>query len=153
PSSLKSFRPDGLCAEIPLLRSLLDGRLVLDRLRDGSITVDHARSELDRLWGGSPLVSEILGLLPSESAAKAPAKAAAAPAARWPEGGSDVDALLAMVDLGGGAPEGAAPEGAAPEGAAPPAEAADSAGRGAERAPSASSARFSELISNVVASA
>jgi type VI secretion system protein ImpC len=26
PSSLKSFRPDGLCAEVPLLRALLDGR-------------------------------------------------------------------------------------------------------------------------------
>ena len=63
PTSLKSFRPDGLCAELPLLRSLLDGRLVLDRLRDGTITQEQARAELDRLWSGSPFVSEILGLI------------------------------------------------------------------------------------------
>src|SRR5580700_3884660 len=42
PTSLKSFRPDGLCAEVPMLRALLDGRLVLDRLRDGQVSPDQA---------------------------------------------------------------------------------------------------------------
>src|SRR5262245_54598577 len=64
PTSLKSFRPDGLCAEVPLLRALLDGRLVLERLRDGSISAEHAHGELERLWSGSPFVREVLGLLP-----------------------------------------------------------------------------------------
>lgn len=143
PGSLKSFRPDGLCAEIPLLRSLLDGRLALDRLRDGSITVDHARDELDRLWGGSPLVREILGLLPaarggatpvSRAAAAAPAPPATAPAE------TDVDALLALVDLGGGDPGAAA---------APPGNAESDPGPG----PAPVATRFSDFLSGVVASA
>ena len=37
PTTMKSFRPDGLLAEVPLLRSLLDGRMVLERLRDGAL--------------------------------------------------------------------------------------------------------------------
>ncbi len=97
PTSLKSFRPDGLCAELPLLRSLLDGRLVLDRLRDGTITQEQARAELDRLWSGSPFVSEILGLIAprgaSQPAARAPEPAAAA------SSGTSIDALLEMVDM------------------------------------------------------
>ncbi|WP_199693651.1 type VI secretion system contractile sheath small subunit, partial [Sorangium cellulosum] len=71
PTSLKSFRPDALCAEVPLLRSLLDARRVLDRLRDGSTTLDQARAELDRLWGGAPLGRDILGLLPERQGAVA----------------------------------------------------------------------------------
>jgi len=101
PTSLKSFRPDGLCAELPLLRSLLDGRLVLDRLRDGSVTQDQARAELDRLWSGSPFAREVLGLLPSASGG-ASARSQAAPApppVQAPE--TNVDDLLAMVDLPG----------------------------------------------------
>ena len=43
PTSLKSFRPDGLLAEVPLLRSLLDGRMVLERLRDGQVSPDQAQ--------------------------------------------------------------------------------------------------------------
>lgn len=146
PSSLKSFRPDVLCAEVPLLRSLLDGRRVLDRLRDGSATVEQARAELDRLWGGSPLVRDILGLLPERSgpsparpaapAAERPAAPAAErPAAPAASGDTDVDALLAMVDLTGGG-------GQAPEA---------TQGSGRERA--AEGGRFSEIISAVVASA
>ena len=61
PTAMKSFRPDGLCAEIPLLRSLLDGRKILERMRDGSLDVDGARVELDRLWNGSNLVDKVLG--------------------------------------------------------------------------------------------
>src|SRR5262245_18267145 len=64
PTSLKSFRPDGLVAEVPLLRSLLDGRTVLERLRDGALSMEKARGELERLWTGSPFVHEVLGLLP-----------------------------------------------------------------------------------------
>lgn len=98
PTSLKSFRPDGLCTELPLLRSLLDGRLVLDRLRDGTVSQDQARSELDRLWGGSPFIREVLGLIvvggPVTRAAPA-APAAPAPAAA----GASIDSLLDMVDL------------------------------------------------------
>ncbi|MGK4003788.1 type VI secretion system contractile sheath large subunit [Sorangium sp. So ce1036] len=142
PASLKSFRPDALCAEVPLLRSLLDGRRVLDRLRDGSATVEQARTELDRLWGGSPLVRDILGLLP-ERGGPAPARPAAPaaerPAAPAPAGGSDVDALLAMVDLGGGDGGGDDP--------------APAAAQGSAREGAAEGGRFSEILSAVVASA
>ncbi len=97
PTSFKSFRPDGLVAEVPLLRSLLDGRLVLERLRDGSVSRDQALSELSRLWSGSPFGREILGLLPSSGGAPAPSAAPAAPAAQGP---SAVDSILDMVDVG-----------------------------------------------------
>ncbi|WP_437274548.1 type VI secretion system contractile sheath large subunit [Sorangium sp. So ce375] len=141
PAGLKSFRPDALCAEVPLLRSLLDGRRVLDRLRDGSATLDQTRAELDRLWGGSPLVRDILGLLPEPRGAspgRSAAPAASPPAAPAPTPGSDVDALLSMVDLGGGEGAGAAAPPAAPGGLEqPPAEVG----------------RFSELIATVAASA
>ncbi|WP_437322845.1 type VI secretion system contractile sheath domain-containing protein [Sorangium sp. So ce381] len=141
PAGLKSFRPDALCAEVPLLRSLLDGRRVLDRLRDGSATLDQARAELDRLWGGSPLVRDILGLLPERrdaSPGRSAAPVADRPAAPAPAPGSDVDALLSMVDLGGG-------EGA--EAAPPPATPG-----GLDEKP-AEGGRFSELIATVAASA
>lgn len=122
PTSLKSFRPDGLCAELPLLRSLLDGRLVLDRLRDGSITQDQARSELDRLWKGSPFAREVLGLVagPSTSASSAPAASAisAAPAAS----DSSIDSILSMVDLPSSGSSGSAPVESRPAAAPVPAE-------------------------------
>ncbi|MEZ4296193.1 MAG: type VI secretion system contractile sheath large subunit [Polyangiaceae bacterium] len=113
-TSFKSLRPDGLCSEVPLLRSLLDGRLVLERMRDGSIDRDGALGELQRLWGGSPFCREILGLVP----ATGPAPAAAAPAA--PAASSSVDSILDMIDVAGpgGAPapiEAAAPPPVAPE--------------------------------------
>jgi len=153
PTSLKSFRPDGLCAEVPLLRALLDGRLVLDRLREGTISLDQARLELDRLWSGSPLVREILGLLPAgaagapgAAAAPAPAPAAASASAPATSGGTSVDDLLAMVDLGGTA--------AAAQQTAPRTAAAFDEGSAVE-APRADAAmgRFSQLIQAVVQSA
>jgi type VI secretion system protein ImpC len=103
PTSFKSFRPDGLCAEVPLLRSLLDGRLVLERLREATVTRDQALSELQRLWPGSPFCREILGLVPSGGAAGAAAAAAPAPAPA-PAASSAIDSILDMVDVGGSAP-------------------------------------------------
>src|SRR5512133_987949 len=94
PTSTKSFRPDGLLAEVPLLRSLLDGRMVLERLRDGALQPEQAQTELERLWSGSPFVREVLGLLPGKTQASAPAAAPAPPA-------TNVDSLLDMIDLGG----------------------------------------------------
>jgi type VI secretion system ImpC/EvpB family protein/type VI secretion system ImpB/VipA family protein len=100
PTSLKSFRPDGLLAEVPLLRSLLDGRMVLERLRDGQLTPDGAEKELSRLWSGSPFVREVLGLLPGGPAPTPRASAEAKPAPSAPAAPS-IDALLDMVDLSG----------------------------------------------------
>lgn len=133
PTSLKSFRPDGLCAEVPLLRSLLDGRLVLDRLRDGSITVEQARAELDRLWPGSPFVGEVLGLIdqrraePRPPAAAPPATAAARGQDAPPPstGSAGLSAILDLVDTGGGS--NGSPTAAAPPAAAPPAGASGNA--------------------------
>ncbi|MBK9258736.1 MAG: type VI secretion system contractile sheath large subunit [Polyangiaceae bacterium] len=71
-TSMKSFRPDGLCEAIPLLRSLIDGKLLLERLRDGSIDRDKAREELDRIWKSSPFVFEVLRLVPDASSAVQP---------------------------------------------------------------------------------
>ncbi len=99
PTSFKSFRPDGLCAEVPLLRSLLDGRLVLERLREGAITRDAALNELSRLWSSSPFCREILGLVPAPGGASPGAAAAPAPA---PAASSSVDSILDMIDVGGG---------------------------------------------------
>lgn len=93
PTSLKSFRPDGLCAEVPLLRALLDGRLVLERLRDGQVSELDARTELDRLWSGGALAREVMGLLP-QGAAKAPAPAAPKAPVK-----ASVDSLLDLVDM------------------------------------------------------
>ncbi|WP_438021979.1 type VI secretion system contractile sheath domain-containing protein [Sorangium sp. So ce233] len=141
PTSLKSFRPDALCAEVPLLRSLLDARRVLDRLRDGSTTLDQARAELDRLWGGAPLGRDILGLLPERegaSAARPAAPAAERPAAPAAAAGGDIDALLSMVDLGGGGGGGEAAAAPTPDDAGPKL---------------ADGGRFSELIATVAASA
>jgi type VI secretion system protein ImpC len=115
PSGLKSFRPDGLVQEISIVRSLLDGKLVLDRLRAGELTEDQAQAQLDRLWGSASLAAEVLGRAP-RAATPAPASASAAPAPASSAGGSALDNILDMVDIpSGGAPapvdEPASPEG------------------------------------------
>lgn len=97
PTSMKSFRPDGLLAEVPLLRSLFDGRMVLERLRDGALQPEQAQTELDRLWSGSPFVREVLGLLPVKTSGSTAAAAPAAPA----QPATSIDSLLDMIDLGG----------------------------------------------------
>ena len=132
PTSLKSFRPDGLLAEVPLLRSLLDGRMVLERLRDAQLSPDQAQHELNRLWNASPFVREILGLLPL-GPKPAPAPAPAAPEAST----SSLDSILDMVDLGGSS---AAPAPTYVEPAAP-------------AVPAATQSKFSELITSVARSA
>lgn len=127
-TSFKSLRPDGLCADVPLLRSLLDGRLVLERMRDGSVDRDQALGELQRLWGGSPFCREILGLVPAGGPAPA-----AAPAPSATPASSQVDSILDMVDLGGSSSSSpAAPAEPPPPPAAP-----------------AAPSRFGELISAV----
>jgi type VI secretion system ImpC/EvpB family protein/type VI secretion system ImpB/VipA family protein len=131
PTSMKSFRPDGLVAEVPLLRSLLDGRTVLERLRDGNTTMEKARTELDRLWNGSPFVHEVLGLLPLPPVPKI---AAVAPPPPLPDTGPSVDSILDMVDLAGGS----ASPAAAPEPPPPP-----------MAAEAALPSKFSELITQV----
>ena len=136
-TSLKSFRPDGLCAEVTLLRSLLDGRTVLERLRDGQLTPDKARDELDRLWNGSSFVREILGLLPGSGGGAKPAQASPTAA---PTAALNVDSLLDMVDLGGSSSAPAAPAYEAPSTPSPTA------------ASSVVPARFSELITQVARS-
>jgi type VI secretion system protein ImpC len=133
PTSFKSFRPDGLCAEVPLLRSLLDGRLVLERLREGTVSRDQALAELQRLWPGSPFGREILGLVPAGPGA---AGSAAAPAAASAPSTS-VDSILDMVDVGGGAGQNVSLEPGIPS--APPVETKPS--------------RFTDLISAVAKSA
>ena len=133
PTSFRSFRPDGLCAEVPLLRSLIDGRLVLERLREGAIGRDQALAELQRLWSGSPFGREILGLVPQTGAA-AQAAAPAAPAAPT----SAIDSILDMVDVSGAPSPAVSLEPGVP--AAPPPR---------DEPPS----RFHELISAVAKSA
>lgn len=97
-TSLKSFRPDSLCDAIPLLRSLLDGKRVLEQLREGSITVEQTQFELNRLWHGSPFVSEVLGGVETVAARGG---VQAAPATPLPETtDNDVSRLLDMVDTG-----------------------------------------------------
>lgn len=135
PTSMKSFRPDGLCAEVPLLRALLDGRLVLERLRDGNLSPEQAQVELDRLWSGSRFVREIFGLLPLKAAA-APAPAPAA--APEPATSASIDSILDMVDVGGSTAS-------APAAYEPPAP--------APQASAVMPSKFSEIISSVVAAA
>lgn len=116
PTSLKSFRPDGLLAEVPLLRSLLDGKLVLDRLRAAELSDEQAFAQLDRLWKGAPLASEVLGRAPASASASAPAPArAAAPAVASGEGGG-LDSLLSMVEVPGGSSTEASSAAEAPAG-------------------------------------
>lgn len=147
PTDLKSFRPDGLCAEVPLLRSLLDGRLVLDRLQSGAIDEATARREIERLFGPCAFAREVVSLLGAraESAPEAPAaKAAPEPARPVAEGagGGSIDSILSMVALDAGGASNGAPRAAVP--AAAPAPAGPAAG---------ASSRFSELIAAVARSA
>lgn len=105
PTALKSFRPDGMVQEIPLLRSLIDGKLILDRNRAGEINDDQAFAQLDRLWGGSRMASQVLGRDAKDDApAPAPIRSSggAAPPPRAESGGSSLDSLLDMVDIPGG---------------------------------------------------
>jgi type VI secretion system protein ImpC len=121
PTSLKSFRPDGLLAEVPLLRSLFDGRMVLERLRDGQLTPEQAQHELRRLWSGSPFIHEVLGLLPGSSPRPA---AAPAPSAAPEASSASVDSILDMVDMASTPSESPAPRERArePEAAPVPAD-------------------------------
>ncbi len=114
PRSMKSFRPDELVRDIPLLRSLMDGRRVLERLRDGSTSIDAAQSELNRLWNHSPFVARVLGGVELKAAPAAQPRATpAAPA------DDDVMRLLDMVDTGTSADAASAPSDA-PVAAPPP---------------------------------
>jgi len=99
-TSMKSFRPDGLIADVPLLRSLLDGKLMLERLRDGSIDRDKARVELDRIWQGSPFVRDVLKLVADAGARTAPQPSAPA---RSGADDSAISSILDMVDTGSSA--------------------------------------------------
>ncbi|MBW2526408.1 MAG: type VI secretion system contractile sheath large subunit [Deltaproteobacteria bacterium] len=96
PTSMGSFRPDALCREVPLLRSLLDGKTILERLRDGSLTPEQAGGELSRLWKGSPLVGRVLNLVEAPAAPGG----RAVPAAPAPAADAGVDRILDMVDTG-----------------------------------------------------
>ncbi len=140
PTSLKSFRPDGLLAEVPLLRSLMDARLVLERMRDGSVSTDQAQSELSRLWNGSPFAREVFGLVATSSgqARPAPARAPAPP----PPVDTSLDSLLDMVDVGGSSSSSSAAP-AQPQAYEPPAP-----GPAVESAMS----KFSSLIAQVASS-
>ena len=97
PTSLKSFRPDGLLAEVPLLRSLLDGKLTLEKLRDGSIDRDQARVELDRIWSSSPFVRDVLRLV-SEAGSSPRNTGIVGPARDTAD--VSVASILDMVDTG-----------------------------------------------------
>ncbi|MBL8741388.1 MAG: type VI secretion system contractile sheath large subunit, partial [Myxococcales bacterium] len=110
PTSLKSFRPDGLLAEVPLLRSLIDGKMVLDRLRAGELTDDQAFGQLERLWGGSALASQVIGRAPRGSESSEPARPAAKAPAPAASSGGGLDALLDMVDVPGSSATPAADE-------------------------------------------
>ncbi|MDI1449195.1 type VI secretion system contractile sheath large subunit [Polyangium sp. 6x1] len=95
PTSLKSFRPDGLLTEVPLLRSLLDGKLTLEKLRDGSLDRDQARVELDRIWSSSPFVRDVLRLV-SEAGSAPRAASFSAPTQAATE--ASVASILDMVE-------------------------------------------------------
>lgn len=97
PTSLKSFRPDGLLTEVPLLRSLLDGKLTLERLRDGSIDRDQARVELDRIWSSSPFVRDVLRLV-SEMGIGARTGGIVGPPRDTPD--ASIASILDMVETG-----------------------------------------------------
>lgn len=112
PTGMKSFRPDDLCQNVPLLRSLLDGRVVLQRLAAGELTEPAAEAELSRLWKGSDFAREVLGLV-----GRAGQKPAPAPAPAEAPVDAKVGSILDMVDMGDAAP--AAPPPPAPEEGAP----------------------------------
>lgn len=140
PTSLKSFRPDGLVSEVPLLRSLLDGRTVLERLRDGALTMEKARVELDRLWNGSPFVHEVLGLLPLPPVPKVMAPPPP------PEASASVDSLLDMIDLSGSPSASSAGGAAAPP---PPPPRRDDAPPPPPPVEPSIQSKFSEIITQV----
>jgi type VI secretion system protein ImpC len=97
PRGMKDFRPDGLARELPVLRCLLDGRRVLEQLREGSTSVEAAGSELARLWNHSSFVAQVLGgvaVTPPPGKAPAPAPAASTSSE------ADVSRILDMVDMG-----------------------------------------------------
>ncbi|MRG91314.1 hypothetical protein GF068_05160 [Polyangium spumosum] len=98
PTSLKSFRPDGLLAEVPLLRSLLDGKLTLEKLRDGTIDRDQARVELDRIWSSSPFVRDVLRLVAEANVGARTGGLVAPP--RDTSADASVASILDMVDTG-----------------------------------------------------
>lgn len=108
PTGLKSFRPDGLVQEVPLLRSLLEGKLILDRLRAAEISEDQAQAQLERVWGGSSLSAEVLGRTPRGREA-APATPIGTPGPRpapaADTSGGGLDALLDMVEVPGASSE------------------------------------------------
>jgi type VI secretion system protein ImpC len=114
PSGMRSLRPDGLCAEVPLLRSLLDGRLVLERLRDVALTKEQAEDELSRVWSGSPFAREVLGLVAASAGSRAAVGQASRGAAAAEPAADALDAMLSMVDLGSGAGAEPAEEASAP---------------------------------------
>ncbi|MEZ4438025.1 MAG: type VI secretion system contractile sheath large subunit [Polyangiaceae bacterium] len=122
PRSLTSFRPDQLTQDIPLLKALLDGRRELERLREGTSTVEQAGLALQRLWNNSSLCARVLG---GVETSKLPDPAAAAAPPPEPPGASAVDRILDMVDMGGGGA--AAPS--EPAAAPPAAPAAGGGGR------------------------
>jgi type VI secretion system ImpC/EvpB family protein/type VI secretion system ImpB/VipA family protein len=98
PAGMKSFRPDSLVRELPLLRSLLDGKRTLERLRDGTMDLEGARSELSRLWSGAALVDKVLGGVEI--------KTKPAAASRQPGRDADVSRILDMVDVPGSRSDG-----------------------------------------------
>ncbi len=96
-AGIKSLRPDELVVEVPLLRSLLDGRRLLERLREGALSVEVASSELARLWDASPLVARVLGHVETVRVG-----AQAARAAQPPSRDDAIDRILDLVGDGGG---------------------------------------------------
>lgn len=127
PRSMKDFRPDSLVREIPLLRSLMDGRRVLDQLREGTASIEAASSELGRLWNHSPFVSQVLG---GVEVKPPPGVSPTAPAAKQP-GASDDDVarILDMVDTGTQADAPKAPSAPAHPPPKPPTSAGSPEGR------------------------
>jgi type VI secretion system protein ImpC len=107
-NSMKSFRPDQLALDVPLLKALLDGRKALEQLRDGSLDIDGARNRLRSLWPDSSLVDRALGGVAVHRPKTAPA---AAPPQASTE--SAVDNILSLVDVGDGNDDGQAPTAAA----------------------------------------
>jgi type VI secretion system ImpC/EvpB family protein/type VI secretion system ImpB/VipA family protein len=134
PTSMKSFRPDGLFAEVKLLRSLLDGRAVLERVRLGELTPEQARGQLERLWEGSRLASEILGLASTAAAPQAQSAPAPKPASSEE---AKIDSILDMVDMGDGG------------GSSGPSDGAPTAAAGLDRE---TQDKFSKIIAQVAAS-
>lgn len=103
-TSMLSFRPDALCRDVALLRGLVDGKKILERLRDGALSLEAAATELSRLWQGSPLLARVLG------GVDVTARAAAFEAPRVSAATDDAaDRILGMLDLDGSddAPEAA----------------------------------------------